>query len=221
MTRWDSERVNPDEGARRTELRTFALLGLVPDQITELHELFSTADPDKLIDTLQREAGYPWVHSFQSAWARNEADARGAALFDLTWHRRARQLDPTITARNFAGFDVLLQAAHEVAPELARLLRCIDPNDGDNRRKGEGPGWWRCWHAATSTEPGGWLEADEIRALWQGWPSLTTPELEQHCLESMGATYTHPGCWTLLSDLGGFFAQCVSERRAALAEVDV
>jgi hypothetical protein len=202
-------------------LRTFSLVGLIPDAVTELTSLFQEGSRTEIVARLSDEAGLPWVRSFEQRWAVDEEAARRDALFDLIWHRRARELDPIVTARNFSGFDVLLETAGGIDPGLRQLLGNIDPNDGHNPRAEEGPTWWRLWHEATGTEPGGWLSLEEINRLWQMWALLTQPGIEQTCVESMGATYTHPGCWALLDDLGGFFAQCVSEGRTALAEVDV
>lgn len=207
--------------ARSLELRTFALVGLVPEQITELSELFRRADKPAIVQRLSDEAGLPWVRSFEDRWEIDPEAARRDALFDLTWHRRARELDPMVTARNFSGFDVLLDAASEMNDELRSLLGHLDPNDDANPRCLEGPAWWKVWHEATGTKPGGWLDAEDLARLSQLWPALAAPPIEQQCVEMMGATYTHPGCWTLLDDLGGFFAQCQSERRCVLAEVDV
>lgn len=212
---------DPTGPARSLELRTFALVGVVPQQVTELTALFRDGSKDAIVARLSDEAGLPWVRSFQDRSVEDEGTARRHALFDLTWHRRARELDPIVTARNFSGFDVLLETASEVDPELGGLLGHIDPNDHANPRTLEGPLWWRLWHQATGTKPGGWLDLDEIIHLWRIWPAITSTEVERGCLHSMGATYTHPGCWKLLDDLSGFFAQCVSERRAVLAEVDV
>ncbi|MFN2388961.1 MAG: hypothetical protein ABR575_05070 [Actinomycetota bacterium] len=206
---------------RQAELRTFALIGLVPDPVMEVIELFRTGDRSQLSAALQEEAGLPWVRSFESAWEIDPTAARRSGLFDLLWHRRARDVDPIITARNFAGFDVLLDAARRAAPDLAVLLAGIDPNDPVNPRVADGPAWCRAWHEAAATHPGGWLAGDEVRALCEGWWKLTGGDLEQICVETMGATYTHPGCWTLLSELGGFFSQCVSEGRSVVVEVDL
>lgn len=213
--------IAPEEPVRSLELRTFSLVGLVPDHITELAKLFLQGSKAAIAARLSDEAGLPWVRSFEDRWREDEDAARRDALFDLTWHRRARELDPIVTARNFSGFDVLLEAASQIDPELRQLLGNVDPNHDDNPRTLEGPEWWRSWHDATGTKPGGWLDLDETTRLWRRWGALTQPGIEQRCLEAMGATYTHPGCWTLLDDLGGFFAQSVSEGRCVLAEVDV
>lgn len=216
-TPWDPF---PEEAPRSNELRTFALVGLVPEQVLDLVALFRSGDRTSMVARLSEEAGLPWVSAFEAKWGSDEHQARKDGLFDLTWHRRARELDPIITAPNFAGFDVLIDMAEQIAPDAGRLLRLIDPNDHVNPRCREGPDWWQAWHEASGTQAGGWLERAEIQEIWQAWPHVTQPEVEQTCLEAMGASYTHPGCWTLLNDLSGFFAQCISERRGALAEVD-
>lgn len=205
---------------RQVDLQTFALSGLIPAAILDTVRFFETSDRDSIAAALLDEAGRPWAHSFESAWANNQDEARKKALFDLVWHRRARELDPMVTARGFAGFDVLLDAARQVAPELATMLGRIDPHDHGNVRRQDGPDWWQAWHDSNGTASGGWLTLDEVDAVWRQWPLIMTDEVEQSCLEAMGASYTHAGCWALLNDLGGFFAQCSSERRAVLSEVD-
>jgi hypothetical protein len=198
-----------------------AFVGLIPQQVNELVALFRDGEKEAIIDRLSEEAGMPWVRAFESRWSTDEAEARRDALFDLAWHRRARELDPIITAPDFAGFDTLLEVAEGAAPELWRVLRHIEPDGATNPRCHEGPAWWSAWHEATATVPGGWLDLEEVQHVWGSWSEITTVEVERACVEAMGATYTHPGCWGLLRDLSGFFAQCMSERRVALAEVDV
>ena len=207
--------------ARALSLRTFSLLGIVADDIVSLTRTFETAGPDELVATLRDEAGHPWAaHAFEDAWATDPAEARRRGLFDLVWHRRALQIDPFMAARDFAGFDVLLDAARRVSPAAAELLAHVDGNSPDNPRAQHGPPWWEAWHGAAATQPGGWLELDEVRALSDAWSSLATPEVEEACLGALGVAFTHPGCWTLLWDLGGFFAQCASEGRVVVVEVD-
>lgn len=206
---------------RVVERHTFALVGLIPSQVLELADLFRTGSKEDLVHLLMEEAGLPWAHALETAWDNAEDEARRNALFDFSWHRRARQIDPIITARSIAGFDVLLEAARQLGSATAPLLEHIDANDPDNPRRSEGPKWWAAWHAAASTQPGGWLELDELQRLANCWWEISSAEVEEACLEALGATFTHAGCWQLLNDLGGFFSQCVSEKRAVLVEVDV
>jgi hypothetical protein len=166
------------------------------------------------------EAGLPWARAFETAWDRDEAEARRAGVFDYSWHRRARRVDPIITARSVSGFDVLLEAAQQIGSETTPLLRHIDANDPANPRRHDGPNWWSAWHASAATNPGGWLEQDELRTLANCWWQVSSAEVEAACLEALGARFTHPGCWQLMNDLGGFFSQCVSEKRVVLVEVD-
>lgn len=211
---------DPADGQRVVERHTFALVGLVPAQVVELDELFRIGSKDDLVQLLTEEAGFPWAHALETAWEKDEAEARRNGLFDFNWHRRARRIDPIITARSIAGFDVLLMAARQLGTDAAPLLTHIDANDPNNPRRAEGPDWWEAWHYAASTQPGGWLQREEVCALADCWWQIASAEVEEACLEALGATFTHPGCWQLLNDLGGFFSQCVSEKRAVLIEVD-
>ncbi|HVM35984.1 MAG TPA: hypothetical protein VM784_11650 [Actinomycetota bacterium] len=207
--------------ARRVELRTFGLVGVLSDPIVELVRKFSEGDKEELTALLRDEAGHPWAaHSFEDTWEEDQDEARHRGLFDLIWHRRALQKDPFLAAHDFAGFDVLLDAALEVAPDAGAFLASVDGSNPDNPRAADGPEWWNAWHTAAGTNPGGWLDNDEVKELCNLWWKVATPEVEEACLSLLGATYTHPGCWTLLSDLGGFFAQCSSEGRVVIAELD-
>lgn len=216
-TPWDPY---PEQRAPHETPRTFSLVGVIPEQTLELSSLFESGDHDSMVARVSEEAGLPWVNAFQTAWVESEDQARTLGLFDLAWHRRARAIDPIVIARDFAGFDILVTEAGRLIPDLGVLLAHIDPNR-PHERIHHGPDWWVAWHRAMRTQPGGWLEREEIRVLWDLWPRLMHPGFERSCLEIMGASYTHPGCWSLLDDLGGFFAQCVSECRGVLAEVDV
>lgn len=199
---------------------TFCLVGLLADEVTELSTLFERAEPEVLRARLLEEAGFPWAHAFDIAWQQDPAEARTRGLFDLLWHQRALERDPMMTAPDYSGFNVLLEAISQVEPGLAQLLSHIDACRTDNPRRRAGPGWWQAWHAGTATTPCGWLDLDEVRAVHEIWPRIAVPELEEACLTALGATYTHPGCWRLLADLGGFFAQCACEQRVVIAELD-
>lgn len=214
-------RTEAADPTRVVERRTFALVGLVPAQVLQLAELFRNGSKEELVSLLMEEAGLPWAHALETAWEHDEAEARSRGLFDFSWHRRARQIDPIITARSIAGFDVLLEAARQLDSKTLPLLEFIDANDPDNPRRVQGPAWWAAWHAAAATQPGGWLEVDELGTLAEYWWQISSADVEEACLEALGATFTHPGCWQLLNDLGGFFSQCVSEKRSVLVEVDV
>lgn len=213
---------SPDTGSsRRVELRSFGLVGVVPEPILDIVRRFRESDLNELKSLLRTEAGHPWAaHSLEDGWREDEDEARRRGLFDLIWHRRALQTDPFLAAHDFAGFDVLLDAAHQVAPDVADLLAHLDGSDPENPRAADGPEWWSAWHTAAMTQPGGWLGHEEVKALCDSWWKVSTPEVEENCLALLGATYTHPGCWSLLSDLGGFFAQCSSENRVVVVEVD-
>ncbi len=208
------------EGRRAVDLRNFGLVGIVPDQVLDVVRLFERADRATLSDVLRDRAGYPWARAFEDAWSQDEAEARRRGLFDLVWHRRALQVDPMVQAPAYAGFDVLLDVVGDEAPEVHALLSHLNPVDPDNERRRHGPDWWRAWHDAAATRAGGWLGLDEVRRLADSWSVLTSSEIEETCLTLLGATFTHPGCWKLLTDLGGFFAQCATEKRVVVAEVD-
>lgn len=209
-------------GARPTERSAAALIGLPADEIVSLTERFRTDSRENLLAFLREEAGHPWAaHSFERTWDEDEQEARCRGLFDLIWHRRALAIDPIINVPAFSGFDVLMDAARRAAPELAHLLAHIDPHNPSNPRCSEGPDWWKAWHDSVATTSAGWLDADEVTALAESWWRLTQPELEEACVTMLGATYTHPGCWSLLSDLGGFFAQCMTEKRVVAVEADL
>lgn len=210
-----------EPSSQPAEVETFGLIGIVPEQVLELRELFSRAGLPELTKVLREEAGHPWAaRTLQDLWEEGESDARQRALFDVIWHRRALQVDPMVTAPGFAGFDVLMEVARAVAPDVAALLDYIDGGNTRNDRRNSGPEWWKAWHGASETRPGGWLTREEARELTQGWSALATPEFELACLEAMGTTYTHSGCWALLTNLGGFFAQCASEQRSVVCEID-
>lgn len=200
--------------------RTLSLIGIIPEEIVDLARLFETGDRADLVAAIEREAGLPWVHLFEGAWLLDEREARSRGLFDLMWHRRATECDPIVTAPDFSGFEILLDAARNINPDLCRLLEHVDVGRPDNPRRAEGPDWWRAWHAGAGTTTSGWLDLEEVRAISASWGCLCDPDVEEMCLSAMGATYTHPGCWSLLSDLGGFFAQCASESRVVVAESD-
>ncbi len=208
------------EGRRPADLRSFGLVGIVADQVLDVVRLFERADRATLSNVLRERAGYPWARAFDDAWSQDEAEARRRGLFDLVWHRRALQVDPMVQAPAYAGFDVLLEVVQGMAPNVHELLSHLNPIDPRNERRERGPDWWRAWHDAAATRSGGWLELDEVRALAQSWTVLASSEVEETCLELLGATFTHPGCWKLLSDLGGFFAQCATEKRVVVAELD-
>lgn len=203
------------------ELHTLCFVGIYPERIRRTANLFATADRPTLLETLREEAGHPWAATaLKSCWDENEAEARDRGIFDLIWHQRAMETYPIVSAQDFEGFHVLLDAARQVDPDLASLLSCLDGNDPENPRQQDPPDWVRAWHSATATRCGGWLDTDEVRTVTQHWAGLATPEVEEGCLLAMGATYTQPGCWSLMSNLGGFFAQCGTEDRAVVVEVD-
>ncbi len=207
--------------AGRVELKTFSLHGIDDEQILLFSNTFTTADKELLQAQLREEVGHPWAaNALAETWEENEVEARRRGLFDLIWHRRARQVDPFVPARDFAGFDVLVDAAQHLCPEVAQLLVFVNGNDPTNPRAFDGPEWWRAWHEGAATRAGGWLSTDEVRRLSSSWWKISAAEVEAACLTALGATYTHPGCWALLSDLGGFFAQCSSENRVVVVEVD-
>ena len=204
---------------RPNERTTFCLIGIVPDQIEEFGKLFGSGDKEKLSGTLMEEAGLPWAKSFEEAWEAGEQEARQRGLFDLMWHRRAMAIDPVLNAPNFSGWDVLMTVARQVDADLAGLLSNIDGNNRANPRRQDGPQWWKVWHHGTGAPPGGWLTVEESALVHEKWRDFAIPEIEEACLEMQGLSYTHQGCWTLMSDMGGFFAQCSSERRAVVGEV--
>lgn len=206
---------------RPLERHNFCLIGIVPEQIVELGGLFRDADKERLVKELREEAGLPWANAFITLWETDERQARQKGLFDLMWHRRAMAMDPVVNAPDFTGFDVLLNIAKQAAPDLGELLSAVDGNDGSNPRRTDGPDWWAFWHDATGSRPGGWLSGEEAARIHQEWPQIANPEIEEACLSIMGVSYTYPGCWGLMEDFGGFFAQCSSERRAVVAEVDL
>ena len=210
----------PSRYGSQVPAATFSLIGLLPEEVIEVSALFAQAEPEVLRARLLEEAGFPWAHAFDVAWQKDPAEARARGLFDLLWHQRARERDPMMTAPDYSGFNVLLEAIAQIEPGVARLLSHIDACRTDNPRRRAGPPWWAAWHTGTATTPCGWLELDEVRALHEAWPRIAVPELEEACLTALGATYTHPGCWRLLADLGGFFAQCASEQRVVVAELD-
>ncbi len=209
------------EGLRPRERHNFCLIGIMPTQILELGKLFDEGDRDRLSKELREEAGFPWAKAFEDLWEADEPQARQKGLFDLMWHRRALAVDPVVNAPDFTGFDVLINIAMQAAPDLGELLSAVDGNDPSNPRRQEGPEWWKLWHQATGSRPGGWLSQEEAVQVHQIWPEVANPEIEEACLSIMGVPYTHPGCWGLMEDFGGFFAQCSSERRAVVAEVDL
>lgn len=209
------------ESMRPTERHNFCLIGILPEQIVDIGQLFREGDCERLAKELREEAGLPWANAFESLWETDEQQARQKGLFDLMWHRRAMAMDPVANAPDFTGFDVLLTIAKQAAPDLGELLSRIDGNDTSNPRRSEGPDWWKYWHSATGSRPGGWLSDEEAAEIHQAWPEVANPEIEEACLSIMGVSYTHPGCWGLMEDFGGFFAQCSSERRAVVAEVDL
>lgn len=209
------------EAMRPLERHNFCLIGIVPDQIIELGRLFKEGDRERLSKELREEAGFPWANAFDSLWETDPEQARQKGLFDLMWRRRAMATDPVVNAPDFTGFDVLLNIAKQAAPDLGDLLSLIDGNASTNPRRAEGPEWWEFWHYGTGSRPGGWLTGEEAAEIHQAWPQVATPEIEEACLSVMGIGYTHPGCWGLMEDFGGFFAQCASERRAVVAEVDL
>ncbi len=221
MSQRDSQAGYPSDAQEPSELGTFTLLGIVEGHIVELATQFRGAERAALVKLLRERAGHPWAaRAFESACDDDEAEARRRGLFDLVWHHRALDVDPMVTASYSGAFDVLVDAARKVAPDLAELLAHLDANDPANPRPRQGPEWWRAWHEAAGTRSGGWLDREEVRALSEKWWRVATPEVEEACLAAQGVTYTHPGCWKLLSDLGGFFAQCASERRVVVVEVD-
>ncbi len=208
-------------GSRPLERHTLGLIGLIPDQIIEPAKLFRESDRPSLEAAL-REGGLIWANrSLDDFWESDEEEARRRALFDLIWHRRALELDPFVMLPDFAGFDVLLDVATEIHRDLGLVLARIDGNNPDNPRATDGPDWWQAWHYATRSRSGGWLDRQEVREVAELWDLVSTPEVEEVCLQVMGVPYTHPGCWTLLEQLGGFFAQCASENRAVAVEVDL
>lgn len=209
------------ESMRPLERHNFCLIGILPAQIIELGRLFKEGDRQTLVTQLREEAGIPWSNAFESVWETDEDQARQKGLFDLMWHRRAMAMDPVVSAPDFTGFDVLLDIAKQAAPELGGLLSAIDGNDASNPRRSDGPDWWEYWHYATGSKSGGWLSGEEAAQIHEAWPQIANPEIEEACLSIMGVSYTHPGCWGLMEDFGGFFAQCSSERRAVVAEVDL
>lgn len=207
------------EEMRPIERHTFCLIGIVPAEIEKIGDMFAQADRDELSRTLLEQAGLPWAKSFEDMWETGEQEARQRGLFDLLWHRRALAIDPVLNAPNFSGFDVLLTVAKQCDPQLADLIAQIDGNNSSNPRRREGPKWWSVWHRATGSPSGGWLDVEEAAAIHERWPKFATAEIEEACLEMQGLPYTHPGCWALMGDFGGFFAQCSSERRAVVGEV--
>lgn len=209
------------EAMRPLERHNFCLIGILPAQIIELGQLFKEGDRDRLSKELREEAGFPWANAFENLWETDQDQARQKGLFDLVWHRRAMAMDPVVNAPDFTGFDVLLNITKQAAPELGNLLAAVDGNDSSNPRRTQGPEWWEYWHHATGSRPGGWLSDSEAVEIHQAWPQIANPEIEEACLSIMGVTYTHPGCWGLMEDFGGFFAQCSSEHRAVVAEVDL
>lgn len=210
------------DGGRPIERHNFCLIGIIPDQIQELGRLFSQEDREKVSAYLREEAGIPWAKSFEDTWEEvGEGEARARGLFDLIWHRRALAIDPVVNAPDFTGFDVLMNIARQAVPEVADLLINVDGNEGSNPRRSEGPEWWEIWHKANGSRPAGWLSSEEAARIHHGWSDLATPEIEEACLTIMGVPYTHPGCWGLMEEFGGFFAQCSSERRSVVAEVDL
>lgn len=219
--RYEDE-LEPSTGGRPIERHNFSLIGILPQQVLELTNMFATADREALSQALREEAGHPWASKvFEEIWEVDKAEARKRGVFDLIWHRRAMEYDPIVNAPDFAGFDILLEAAEQVAPDLHRLLSFVNGNDALGPRRDEVPEWCRAWHEATGSKCGGWLDVEEVKQLCGDWPSVANPEIEEVCLSVMRVPYTHPGCWTLLSDLGGFFAQCATERRAVVVEVDL
>lgn len=206
---------------RRVEKHNFMLIGIEPDALLNICDTFRTAPREDLSQILLDQAGFPWVHPFEIAWEKDQDEARSRGLFDLLWHRRALNRDPVVSAQDFAGFDVLLDAARRIDVEAATLLGHVDGNNPANPRRAEGPRWWSEWHRATASKTGGWLEAEEVRTLHGRWHLVSEPEVEEACLEELGATYTGPGCWALLDEFGGFFAQCACEDRSVLVEVDL
>lgn len=209
------------ESLRPLERHNFCLIGIVPDQVVDLGRLFAEGDRDRLSKELREEAGIPWSRAFEDMWDGGEAEARRKGLFDLVWHRRALAIDPVVNAPDFTGFDVLLDIARQAVPELGELLSFVDGNEASNPRRAEGPDWWSWWHEATGSRSGGWLSNEEAAEVHNLWPQMANPEIEEACLSIMGVAYTHPGCWGLMEDFGGFFGQCSSERRAVVAEVDL
>jgi len=214
--------VDDSNGLRPSERHNFCLIGLIPDQIQELGRLFAQEDREKLSMYLREEAGIPWSKSFEDTWDEaGDEVARARGLFDLIWHRRALAIDPVVNAPDFTGFDVLLSIAQQAVPEVAELLVKVDGNNSSNPRRSEGPEWWGIWHQANGSKPAGWLSAEEAAHIHKLWSDLATPEVEEACLTIMGIPYTHPGCWSLMEEFGGFFAQCLSERRSVVGEVDL
>lgn len=209
------------ESLRPLERHNFCLIGIVPGQVVDLGRLFAEGDRDRLSKELREEAGIPWSRAFEDMWDSGEAEARRKGLFDLVWHRRALAIDPVVNAPDFTGFDVLLDIARQAVPELGELLSSVDGNEASNPRREEGPDWWSRWHEATGSRSGGWLSYEEAAEVHNLWPQVANPEIEEACLSIMGVAYTHPGCWGLMEDFGGFFGQCSSERRAVVAEVDL
>jgi len=217
----DEEDFESMETLRPRERHNFCLLGVHPEQVIELGTLFAEGDRDRLSKELREEAGLPWARNFEDLWETGEEEARRRGLFDLMWHRRALAIDPVANAPDFTGFDVLMTVARQATPELATLLAFVDGNDATNPRRTEGPEWWTIWHKASGSRPGGWLSEEETAAINDQWRDLATAEIEEACLTIMGTPFTHPGCWGLMEDFGGFFAQCSAERRSAVAEVDL
>lgn len=210
-----------DDHPQPVEIKSFGLVGVNCEQILEITTMFRDGERAQLISVLRDETGHPWAaRTLQDQWDDDEAEARSRGLFDLIWHRRAMQVDPMVVAPDFAGFDVLMQVAHDVCPQAAGLLEYVNACNTSNERRHAGPEWWAAWHAASETKSGGWLDHAEARKLAACWSDLATPEVELACLEVMGASYTHSGSWTLLTNLGGFFAQCGAENRSVVCEID-
>ncbi len=210
---------DPPEPAQALRPQTFGFVGILSDHILELVRLFKSADRATLSSVLREEAGLPWARAFDGAWEADEREGRWRGLFDLVWHRRAMDRDPRVSA-SVSDFEALLDVVHEDAPQLAALLAFVDPNNSANRRRHSGPEWWRAWHEAAATRPGGWLDLDEVRFVARSWSSVRTTEADAGSLDLVEQIYAPAGTSSLPMDLGGFFAQCSCESRVVVVEVD-
>ncbi len=207
------------ETAQALQPHIFSVVGILSDQIVELVRLFKSADRATLSNVLRQEAGLPWARAFDGAWEADENEGRWRGLFDLVWHRRAMDRDPRIGA-SVSDFGALLDVVRKDVPQLADLLAFVDPNDSANPRRHSGPEWWRAWHEAAATRPGGWLDLEEVRLVSGSWWRVRTPESGATPSELVEQIYLPGAASSLPHELGGFFAQCTCEKRVVVVEVD-